>query len=239
MSVYFTKTERKEIQELIVNYDLIEIAPDYMTPKMTYLFFKPMQEVENFESYFLDNPEIQHLIANDGMGYFAGARFIDGWVETYFYTAHSKELRHALKSKLPSSSQHEIGSNPDEEWRFFFEKLSPNKSQKREINNGFVIQDLLNAGDDLSLEHSFEHVFYFHTISQRDKSKQELLELGHTVLEEALDEDSAQRFMLRTQHKSDALIETINAFSRDTTQLADKYHATYEGWTTDLAHSTK
>jgi regulator of RNase E activity RraB len=235
MSVYFTKNEKQETQEIVVNYELIEIAPDYMTPKMTYLFYKPKNDIKDFESYFFGDEAVQHLVTNDGMGYFAGARLIDGWVETYFYTANSKALRHALKEKLPDSIQHEIGSNNDEEWRFFFEKLTPNKTQKREINNRFVTLDLIDAGDDLSLKHEFEHIFYFHTQSQRDKTKEELIELGHTVAQEYQDDDLEQRFVLITHHKSDAMLETINAFSKQTTFIANKYHATYEGWTTNLA----
>lgn len=235
MSVYFIKKEKQETQEVIVNYELIEIAPDYMTPKMAYLFYKPEVEIEDFESYFLNSEEIANLINNDGIGYFAGARYIDGWVEVYFYTANSKVLRHAIKEKLPASTQHEIGSNNDEEWRFFFEKLNPNKVQKREINNRFVTLDLIEAGDDLTLEHEFEHVFSFHTDSQREKVARELEALGHTIEDKTTDEDLEKRFVLVTTHRSNALIETINDFSKAVTLIADKYHANYDGWTTDLA----
>ncbi len=237
MSVYFTKKEKQELQEVIVNYDLIEIAPDYMTPKMTYLFYKPVEEIKDFENYFLTDEAVEHCISNDGMGYFAGARLIDGWVETYFYTANSKALRHALKEKLPPSTQHEIGSYSDEEWRFFFDKLTPNKSQTREINNRFVTQDLVEAGDDLNMMHTFEHVFYAHTPSQREKIKNELLDLGHTVVSEHDNSNLEKSNVLVTQHQSDATLKTINDFSKSTTFIADKYHATYEGWTTDLAQS--
>ena len=235
MSIYFIKKEKQETFEVIVNYELIEIAPDYMTPKMVYLFFKPKDAITDFESYFLHNEEITHLINNDGIGYFAGARLVEGWIEVYFYTANSKVLRHALKEKLPSCSEYELGSNNDDEWRFFFEKLNPNASQKREINNRFVTLDLVDAGDDLSLEHEFEHVFFSHTQSQRDKIADELAQLGHTVEEKSIDEDLEKRFVLVTTHKSDAKIETINDFSKEVTYIAHKYHASYDGWTTDIA----
>ena len=235
MAVYYTKKDKQDILDVIVNYELIEIAPDYMTPKMVYLFYKPETDITDFETYFLNNEETLHLINNDGIGYFAGARYIDGWVEVYFYTANSKVLRHAIKEKLPASIQHDIGSNNDEEWRFFFEKLNPNKSEKREINNRFVTLDLIDAGDDLALEHEFEHVFFFHTDSQREKVANELAELGHTIEEKTVDDDMEKRFVLVTTHKSDAQIETINAFSKEVTLIAHKYHAQYDGWTTDMA----
>lgn len=235
MPVYFTKKDKQETIEVIINYELIEIAPDYMTPKMVYLFYKPKDDIEDFEEYFLNTEETKHLVSNDGIGYFAGARFIDGWVEVYFYTANSKVLRHTIKEKLPASVQHDIGSNNDDEWRFFFEKLNPSASEKREINNRFVTLDLIEAGDDLNLEHEFEHIFFFHTESQREKVAHELEELGHSIEEKTTDNDLEKRFVLVTVHKSDANIETINAFSKTVTFIAHKYHAQYDGWTTDIA----
>ncbi len=237
MAVYFKKIDKNETQDIIVNYDLIEIAPDYMTPKLSYLFYKPTEIVEDFEKYFLDNASVELLISNDGLGYFAGARLVDGWVETYFYTANSKALRHALKEKLPSSAEHEMGSYNDGEWRFFFEKLNPSTSQKREINNRLVTLDLIDAGDDLSLPHEFEHHFYFHTDSQRQKVSTELQGLGHQIKDESIDEDAEKRFVLTTTHTSDALLETMNTFSRNVTFIANKYHALYDGWSTNVAQA--
>jgi regulator of RNase E activity RraB len=235
MRIYYTKHDKSGSQEVIVNYELIEIAPDYMTPKMVYLFYKPEEEIEDFESYFLESEATKFLVSNDGLGYFAGARMIDGWVEVYFYTANSKVLRHALKEKLPPSIQHDLGSNSDDEWRFFFEKLNPNSKEKRDINNRMVVLDLLEAGDDPEVVREFEHVFFFFTESQREKVIKELQEIGHTVEEETIDEDMEKRFVLVTTHKSDAKIDTINQFHRDVAFIANKYHAQYDGWTTDIA----
>ncbi len=239
MSVYYRRKEQNELVEVVVNYDLIEIAPDYMTSKLVYLFIKPVDKIEDFESYFHQDPLIGELVSNDGAGYFAGARYIDDWVELYFYTRDSKLLRHLLKEKLPSGMQHDLGSNPDEEWRFFFDKLNPNVAQKREINNRHVVLDLLEEGDDLDLEHEFEHIFFCHTESQREKIKQELLTLGHTVEEETTDELLDRRFVLVTTHKGDAHIDTINLFSKQVTEIASKYHSLYDGWTTTLARPTE
>ena len=63
----------------------------------------------------------------------------------------------------------------------------------------------------------------------------ELEELGHKVEEQTTDEDLEKRFVLVTTHQSDAKIETINQFHKDVAFIANKYHAQYDGWTTDIA----
>lgn len=236
MPQFYQRTESGQTFEIAFCNDLVEIAPDFFAPKLVYLFFKPSFEIRNFNSFMLEDPLVQELINVDGVAFYAGARLVEGWVELYYYTRDSKLLRHILGDKFHASLQHEMGSQPDENWRFFFEKLKPKVKETITIENQEVIDALLEAGDDLMLPHTFWHLFFFSTPSLRDKLKAVIEEKGFQTQEEAQSEEIASHpYTLSASHIGVCTVDAVNETSFFLHDLAGTFHALYEGWNTTLA----
>lgn len=234
MPLFFTRTTDGAPQSIGVDYDLIEVAPDYDTPKLSYLFYKPKESIENFEIYFYADPFLQSLGALEGLGYFAGARYIDNWIEVYFYSRDAKLLRTFIMEKLPQGVQYELSSKPDEKWRFYFDELMPNEKEKLTIQNRYAIEDLVEAGDNLNAEHDFVHTFYFHTKAQSERVQSALETLGYQFYDSYEDEESERSNVLQMQHQDSVSLEGVDAFCTALQKIIKKEHGIYDGWSTEL-----
>ncbi|MDH5465155.1 MAG: ribonuclease E inhibitor RraB [Thiovulaceae bacterium] len=234
MAMYYIKDDGEQKVDVIVEYDLIEVAPDFMTPKLVFLFFKPEENIEDFEQHFFNDALIAQLIDVNGLAYFAGARYLEGWIELYYYTKDSKLLRQNLAQRLPANLHHELSSKADDKWKFFFESLRPNAFEKLSMENRYVLNDLKDAGDDLESLHEFDHTFFFHTKSQREKVRDQLVALGHKVEDEVVDDFLDARFVLVTQHSGSATLDEVNSFTKLISEITEKSKGYYDGWSTTM-----
>ncbi len=235
MPIFFHRKEEGEVQSIGVEYDLIEIAPDMMTPKLSYLFFKTDEPIEDLEDFFNKSSVIQALIKLEGLAYFAGIRAIDGWVELYFYSRDSKLLRSFILERLPENLHYELSSKPDKKWRFFFDILMPKQSEKLSIQNRYVLEELKEAGDDFKLEHEFIHTFYLHTKAQSERLQKALQEQGYTFYDSYTDEESEKTQVLQMSHTDIITQERVDDFCIKLYEWALKEHGLYDGWSTELA----
>ncbi|KIM10688.1 MAG: hypothetical protein KU37_10425 [Sulfuricurvum sp. PC08-66] len=236
--LFFSKEEEGTRVEIGVDDELIEVEGDVMTPTLVFLFIKATQTIENFEAYCYENSLIDALSQTHGLGYFVGLRYTQGWIELYYYSGQSKQLRHYLQSLLPAKTAFEIGSHADEKWHLFHEKLLPNALEKLSIENRLVLEALEAEGDTLGAVHLFEHTFYCQTASQRDKIKAALVAMGYTIDVEFVDDEMDARYILVAQHEGDARLESVDAFCVILQKLAQQYHAHYDGWSTTLQGET-
>ena len=94
-----------------------------------------------------------------------------------------------------------------------------------------VIDNLRQAGANLSKPHTLEFFFYFQTEQDAQAAAKELDGLRYVVNEVRMDPDSESWTVLATKEIVPSLAE-VTASTRELERLANEHHGQYDGWGT-------
>lgn len=124
----------------------------------------------------------------------------------------------------------EAWSEHDPEWARYFSWLYPAPEELQTIKDRRVVEQLVEAGDDLAVERDVEHWVYFRTDADRAAFLDDLSTLGHPCAP-TWDGDL---FGVRvtTHHSVD--IHTLGPVVRQLFQAASKHAGEYDGWETQV-----
>jgi hypothetical protein len=102
---------------------------------------------------------------------YAGKKIDDGWCEYYFYAQTAKGFETKLRDALSTFGikNFESGSSKDENHEHYYKVLYPSELQALKFQSEAIIEDLLNAGDNIKEPRDVEHYVLFITRSQRDR----------------------------------------------------------------------
>ena len=166
---------------------------------------------------------------------YVGWQLNEGWLEFYFYAEIAKGFENAVNEALKPQYQFETGNRKDKKYETYYKMLMPNTQEYHNIQSEEIINDLEEAGDDLSLEHRIEYYVMFQTSSQRKRFLESVVEDGFALLNEFLDEKAEDDFVygLSFTKLSVVNVEILNQQTNMFFPVIEREHGRYEGWGTD------
>ncbi len=237
---YITVSDESSIKtELEMDY--IDLAPQVERPWLLWAFLK-MNEVDD-EGFATDSElatlksvteTLQETLSNEIDAINVGQKYEDGWLELYFYAPTAKKFQSIVSKVLGSDYVTDIGSARDAKWEHYLYTLYPDALMLQQIQSRHIMDELKEAGDDLSVEREVEHylgfltetnakrvaeTLYLHDFKEKDISYNSSEEYGYTLV------------MTQTHAIEEELLEEL-AFLLITT--AEKEHGIYAGWSTGV-----
>ncbi len=165
-------------------------------------------------------------------GIYVGCKIVGSWHEIYFYLKSVKGIEGKIRDIL-SNFDYTFESNAvkDKSWKFYEIELLPNEYQQHHIQNRQIIDELIDAGDEITIKREIEHYIVFDTSSLRDKFYNILQE--HSLsCKEMFDDDDAYNISLAQMQTLD--FDDMCKFTDNLVKLSNQFHARYIGWNTRL-----
>lgn len=165
-------------------------------------------------------------------GIYAGCKIVDSWHELYFYLKSPKGAESKTRDILKTFDyMFESNAIKDKKWKFYETELLPDKYQRHHIQNRQIIDELINAGDDITQNREVEHYVIFDTSSLREKFYN-VLEQNFLTCKEIFDDDGYHMSLVQIQNLN---YNDMCNFTDKLIDLSDQFHANYIGWSTKLA----
>jgi len=192
------------------------------------------EELLNIEQRLL---EVSQKLKLDYVGW----RFVDSWLEVYFYGEHAKGFENSLNEALKPQYQFESGNRKDKKYETYYKMLMPNDKEYHNIQSEEIIADLEDSGDNLEADHRIEYHAVFMTSSQRKRFTASIEEAGFSYLQDFLDEKAEDDFVYGVVFTkfSPVSIELLNKQTEDIFPLIKVEHGRYEGWGTESLESVQ
>lgn len=222
--------------------DYVDSAPQQERPWLLWVFLKMGDVDENTlptegESTKLTRvtETLKETLATQLDAISVGQKLEDGWLELYFYAPSAKKFQGIVSQIVGSDYINDTGSTRDAKWEHYLYTLYPNALMLQQMQSRHIIEELKEAGDDLSVAREVEHYLGFLTESNA-KRVAELLYL-HDFKEKAISYNSSEEYgytlvVTQTHPVDEELLEEL-AFLLITT--AEKEHGIYAGWSTEIA----
>jgi len=166
---------------------------------------------------------------------YVGWQLNEGWLEFYYYGEIAKGFENAVNEALKPQYQFETGNRKDKKFETYYKMLMPNVQEYHNIQSEEIINDLEEAGDDLSAEHRIEYYVMFQTSSQRKRFLESVEEDNFALLNEFLDKKAEDDFVygLSFTKISEVSVEELNKQTAMFFPVIEREHGRYEGWGTE------
>lgn len=242
MIEYYITTGDESSVKTELEMDYVDTAPQQERPWLLWAFLK-MHDVD--EEGFPTPSELERLqavaealkatLANEIDAISVGQKYEEGWCELYFYAPTAKKFQSIVASVLGSDFVSDTGSTRDAKWEHYLYTLYPDALMLQQVQSRHIMEELKEAGDDLSAEREVEHYLGFLTESNA-KRVAEILYL-HGFKEKEISYNSSEEYgytlIVTKEHAIDAALLEELAFLLITT--VEKEHGIYAGWSTGVA----
>jgi len=242
MIEYYINSADESLSKTEVEMDYISVAPDKSAPWMLWAFVKLSEcedglfvaenEVEKLEAFV---SELTTKLSQEIEAGLVGKKYEDGWLELYYYAPTAKRFQNIVSAVTQSQFMVDSGSSKDAKWEHYLYNLYPNELMLQQIQSRYIIEELQEAGDDLSQEREVEHYLAFFTESNANRAIAILEGHGFTHKGISYDpqDDHGYTLVMSKVHTIDATILEDIAFELITT--AQEEHGHYSGWGTGLS----
>jgi len=237
---YITNSDEGSVRtELEIDY--VDEAPQQERPWLLWLFIK-MDDVDSegfatpAEHARLDE-KVMQLKARllEGIDAISvGQKEEDGWLELYFYAPSAKKFQNIAAEVMGSAFVTDSGSTRDAKWEHYLYTLYPNVLMLQQLQSRHIIEELVEAGDDLTKEREVEHYLGFLTESQAKRVAEELYLHGLELKDISYNssEEYGYTLILTQRHAIERELLEELAFLLITT--AEKEHGIYVGWSSGI-----
>ncbi len=242
MIEYYITSDDESFVKTELEMDYMDEAPQQERPWLLWTFVK-MNEVDDAglpteaELQRLENvtAALKESLANEIDAINVGLKYEEGWLELYFYAPTAKKFQSVASKVIGSDYVTDIGSTKDAKWEHYLYTLYPTSLMLQQIQSRHIIDELIEAGDDLTVVREVEHYLGFLTESNA-KRVAETLYL-HGFKEKEITYNSSEEYgytlILTQEHAVDTELLEELAFLLITT--AEKEHGIYAGWSTGVA----
>jgi regulator of RNase E activity RraB len=170
---------------------------------------------------------------------YAGMRLQEGWGELYYYAAWSKGAEQQFRDvfKQHGYDRIEYGTSRDTHQAFYHEELYPDAYELQQAKSREIIEELAEAGDDLSAPRPVEHYLFFQTRTAMERSAARLA--GEGDIQTGLEGEGRypHGLVLTKEHAcTEAEVERVTC---PLVELALNEHGFYMGWSTALAQDSE
>ena len=242
MIEYYIASGEKSPVMTELEMDYIDIAPEKERPWLLWAFLK-MKEIdgEGFPTTSeLDALQEVTLPLEDALGreldaVYVGQKYADGWLELYFYAPTAKRFQTIVTEHASNHYVFDTGSARDAKWEHYRFRLYPDALMLQQIQSRDIIEELKEAGDDLSKPREVEHYLQFQTEANAKRAGERLASEGFAIKEITYDssEEYAHTLTLTKEHIIDEAL--LQKLAGTLIEAASKEHGLYAGWSTVLS----
>jgi hypothetical protein len=153
----------------------------------------------------------------------------DGHREFIFYGATPDGLTTALHEAFDDHPDYRPSyrTNPDPEWRFFYEFLAPSPQNFQWIMDRRVVDQLAQHGDDHKIPRPIDHYVIFPNAGARAGFRSAV---AHQGFKTSTKDTEKGDFALNLQRADATRLDHIHQVAWDLRQLAQMHGGTYDGW---------
>ncbi len=165
----------------------------------------------------------------------AGRTTGSGHRNLFFYVPYELSLEKTAK-KVLATDQFPYAEKVDEKWSFFRQTLCPDRYEMHQVRNDMVINQLEEAGDDLSAPRPIDHWLYFPDAESRRQAiaafeKEGFSVAGARKLEQP-DPNPYELHLLRVDRVNRGYFYDLTLWME---RQAEEKGGMYDGWETMLA----
>ncbi|GGK82228.1 DUF695 domain-containing protein [Rufibacter glacialis] len=167
----------------------------------------------------------------------AGKTLNAGLRKFYFYASEVLLVEHHLKEVEEAFPQYQFAAETweDPEWETYLGFLFPEPADLQRIQNGKVLRNLEDLGDNPDVSRKVVHWIYFRDEASLEKYWQEIAAKGYRKEEEGFEPHSEETpFKLQVSLEAKTQEETIHDMVLYLWNLAQEQDATYDGWETSI-----
>jgi uncharacterized protein (TIGR01619 family) len=225
-----------------LNMDLINSSPRKELPYIvsSTVRFKecnkdgfPENEVLDILYQIADN--LKGTITKSTKSEYVGTFTIQCQRTYFFYVQDTSHLRKNIQkgfAKKYTQFTHLLLVEPDKEWKHYRQFLYPNEDILDYMSNEKVLENLKNAGDDLSKSRLVDHWFYFKNIFDRDLFLENIKETTFKVVKMEVISSEALPYQVQLAREDFVDMSSISKVTKALRHLAKKYNGKYDGWET-------
>ncbi len=212
-----------EINELIwVRVIMRDPRPDGLSSKDE---MAALCEIEDALSSAAENTSAETL--------YAGRNTSGGSRDFYFYSA-TRDVESEFAKALAAHPQYsyEIGGRTDPDWQVYFCFLYPGPREFQTIQNGRVVRQLEEHGDQLDEPREVQHWIYFEQVESRTTFLSRLARTGFEVADEHDEGPDDRPYVLNLIKTHAVNIESVNDEVMRLYDLTVQCDGDYDGWET-------
>lgn len=168
-------------------------------------------------------------------GRYVGRIATGGGFQLHFYCRSVADIADAIKSAASKTlgCGIELRGGEDPEWSLFHEVLLPDEAEQQQCNVMSLLQQLVDAGDDLTIPREVDFSIMFPDMKSRQTASKEIAALGYKV-EETDDEnvDESEETPWRLTFSTLIAPEPVEMVERciALVELAQKYAGDFDGF---------
>lgn len=226
----------------IVNMELINLAPinNYPFVLVTGVTFSDCDEAgfptkEEFDNLYDISDSVVHFLTQHVEHIFSGTFTHQCERLDYIYLTDTIGVRNLLSEmyeQLFSDYSYYINLKEDKKWEYYLDFLYPNEVTQEYISNGFVLEQLQEAGDDLTEKRQVDHWLYFKDGKNRDLFAKLMEEEGFTIEGKGKEKGYEYNYKLQISRVDFVDIESISEITLMLTQKSAEFNGEYDGWET-------
>lgn len=176
------------------------------------------------------------LLAEAAGGTFVGRVTSEGTRAFYFYVSNPEpvpdKVDHAF-DQLPGYDYH-VELDDDPEWEAYVDTLYPAPIDWQQIFDRQLVEQLIEAGDPLTVPREVAHYLYFNSPDGRDEFEGVVSPLGFQIADKAEQPDEEHPHALRITRQDPVVMDHIHNVTRDLLSHAAPLGGIYDGWECEL-----
>ncbi len=181
--------------------------------------------------------EITARAQDVGLVYVGRLRNHATWQLTFYGPDGRVELLRAsmTPSGIGASRQVEVGCKSDPRWTYYEEFLMPDAERLQWMQDRRLVDVLREHGDPLIPPREVAHWAYFDTRQARDRFLSDVMALGFTTTDVAMDpEPDTLQFCAHVRRVDSVELDHIHAVVMQLFEAARRHGGEYDGWETPL-----
>ena len=240
---YIDRDEDGVASKTETDLELLDTAPQKKRPALFWVFVKIKSPDEagwclEYECEVLSalQKKLVDAFGTKLDAVLSGVRMAEGWMEFFFY-APSAKTSEAIASGIMKEYEgyvYETGSSRDENWEHYINALYPHPLMLQQIESRYIIGELEDEGDDITLPREVEHYLFFQTDAHGKRVADKLALKGYT-LKECVEGEKHFTHGIVLVKNHDVTETTLMSVTTELMHAVDEEHGIYEGWSTVLA----
>lgn len=226
-----------------VRMDLIEKAPilDYNYVLVTGITYKSEREDglpkgdETFKLLHKIGGELDTLLKQEAEGMLVGS-FTNNFERLeYFYLKSDNGIKEKVetfyKTNYPNKT-YSLNIKEDKKWEYYTQFLYPNEATQNYMSDMRLINELKEAGDNLTKVRRVDHWMYFKTTEDLERFTEDIKKLDFEIEFSGRKGVAKFPYSLQFYKYNKVDIDTINPITSALRNMGKDYNAKYDGWET-------
>lgn len=157
----------------------------------------------------------------------------------YFYLKTDQGIKEKVeafyKEYYPDKTYY-LNIKEDKNWEYYTQFLYPNEKTQNYMEDVRLINELKEAGDDITKERRVDHWMYFRNKEDLDRFTEDIIKLNFKVEFSGRKGVAKFPYSLQFYKYNKADIDTINPITSSLQEMAKNYNAKYDGWETIITN---